>query len=601
MVDRRALEFDCELDTGARPELVAVQAPFESCAATCVQHRAALLGVERAALAEGVDPARMRRARVEHRAAHQRDVVVGAAVELRRHDVSAEECRLVGQLLADAQQPGFVVWCEAVTGLDLDRRDAGGARLGPTLLGERAQQFVVGGAGGVDRRAHSPCFVRTTGHPGGEFVGSITGEHEVRVAVDEARDDAASGGVDAFVGRRCRARTDIDDAVAVEHDVRVADDTGTSGFPDGVIGDEHADPLDDGGGHGDAHRPFEFGGDVDAGVGSVAHDHGAADDHVRDVRRAGGEDDAVEGVGRTGAGGAHRVEPDRAEIGEGADLDAPGVGPAERGVAVGGGGLQQRVAAMAAALAGGESLVEFDRPRFLEQVDERVGVGSEREARAGVAQRPGRCDAVGEVALGRRAHAYGAAVRPEQAPVAVAHMHGVHRRESVTQNTEVGQQRGWCAAVRGEALFVLGGLLGDVAVERHAPLASPCGDGGDGVGIDRPHGVDRGAQPHGGTGEPVAPGGPLRPGERVAVAETALGVVRLEADATGQVAGVEQRDPHARLAGRGDHGLAHGVGVAVRRSARAVVDVVELADGGDPGEGHLGERRRSRAGDSGRV
>ena len=40
-----------------------------------------------------------------------------------------------------------------------------------------------------------------------------------------------------------------------------------------------------------------------------------------------------------------------------------------------------------------------------------------------------------------------------------------------------------------------------------------------------------------------------------------------------------------------DHRRAHRVGIGVRRAARPVVDVVELADQRDAGQRHLGERR----------
>src|SRR5690606_12748579 len=56
----------------------------------------------------------------------------------------------------------------------------------------------------------------------------------------------------------------------------------------------------------------------------------------------------------------------------------------------------------------------------------------------------------------------------------------------------------------------------------------------------------------------------------------------------GEVAGVEEGDADARLGGGRDQGLAHGVGVGVGGAAGGVVQVVELADGGDAGEGHLG-------------
>ena len=72
------------------------------------QHGPALVGVERADFAEGVDPSARRRHGVEHLAAHQVDVVVGAPVELGRHDVRAEERGLGGDGPGDVEQPTFV-------------------------------------------------------------------------------------------------------------------------------------------------------------------------------------------------------------------------------------------------------------------------------------------------------------------------------------------------------------------------------------------------------------------------------------------------------------------------------------------------------------
>ena len=77
MVGRRGAELDAELHAGAGAELVGVDAQPEAGRAAGLEHRARLVGVERAALAEHVDPARVRRARGEHLAADERDVVVG--------------------------------------------------------------------------------------------------------------------------------------------------------------------------------------------------------------------------------------------------------------------------------------------------------------------------------------------------------------------------------------------------------------------------------------------------------------------------------------------------------------------------------------------
>ncbi|GAA3231683.1 hypothetical protein GCM10020256_46550 [Streptomyces thermocoprophilus] len=51
------------------------------------------------------------------------------------------------------------------------------------------------------------------------------------------------------------------------------------------------------------------------------------------------------------------------------------------------------------------------------------------------------------------------------------------------------------AAVGGEAGVVLGGLLGEVDVQRGLPLVGPGGDGGELVGGYGPHRVDRRPDP----------------------------------------------------------------------------------------------------------
>ena len=86
--------------------------------------------------------------------------------------------------------------------------------------------------------------------------------------------------------------------------------------------------------------------------------------------------------------------------------------------------------------------------------------------------------------------------------------------------------------------------------------------------------------------------GPGRPPRSVAVAEPDLRAGQRQhpglVEAAGQVAGVEQGDPQARLGGRLDQGVTHRVRVGVGRPVRLVVQVVELAHAGDPGQRHLG-------------
>ena len=148
------------------------------------------------------------------------------------------------------------------------------------------------------------------------------------------------------------------------------------------------------------------------------------------------------------------------------------------------------------------------------------------------------------------------------------------------------------ASVGLDALLVLGRLLRDVGVQRCAALGGPRRDDRHRRRIDGADGVDRRTDAHAGA---VGQGRcPRRPRQRVAVGEAALRVVGLDADAPVEVARVEQRDPHARLAGGRDQRLAHRVGVGVRGASGAVVEVVELADRTDAGEHHLGERGPSQ-------
>ena len=88
-----------------------------------------------------------------------------------------------------------------------------------------------------------PACVRLPGHARRELVAAIAGEHEMRVAVDETRDHAASPGVDAFVGGRAR-RLDGADALAVDHHRRVAADPERPVAERRVVGDEQPDVVD---------------------------------------------------------------------------------------------------------------------------------------------------------------------------------------------------------------------------------------------------------------------------------------------------------------------------------------------------------------------
>ena len=205
MVGRRAAELDRQLHTGAMSELVGVQPQAEARPAARFEHGTGLVGVERATLAEGVDPTRMRRARGEHLAADQVDVIVRAALELGRHDVRAEEGGLVAQLASDAQRTRLVDDVEPVTGLDLD-----GRRARPAGLGAAATMPVTSSSASVAARV-ADIVVRI---PPASY-----GRPDIRAANSSARSPANTrwlwlstkpgstqrpDGVDSLVGGRRR-------------------------------------------------------------------------------------------------------------------------------------------------------------------------------------------------------------------------------------------------------------------------------------------------------------------------------------------------------------------------------------------------------------
>ena len=278
----------------------------------------------------------------------------------------------------------------------------------------------------------------------------------------------------------------------------------------------------------------------------------------------GREHDRLEQVLAAGAGQPHRIEPHRAQVGQRTRLEPPGLRPAEAGVAVGGGGPQQARRVVVAAHEARQPFVVLHRPRLLEQVDHGVRVGAEGERRSGVAQRPRRADPVGEVALGRRAQAHRRPAGAERVDVGVGEVGRVDGGEALAEQTVPVEQADGCDAVRGDALLVLGRLLGDVAVQRGVALGGPRADDLGRRRIDRPHGVDRGADAGRRRRQPVEVRRAGRPPERIAVAEASLDRIQLDPDAAVQVTGVEQRDANAGRRGGVDQRRAHRVRIVIR-------------------------------------
>ena len=274
----------------------------------------------------------------------------------------------------------------------------------------RGQQLLVGRRpGGRDRHVDAAGRVRRAGHARRELGGAVAGEDEVGVAVDEPRDHARPVDVDALVGGRRPTGADRDDAPVVDHDVGV-DELARRG-----VRDEAADALE----HASSrqHAP-QLAGHVQRRVQPVAHDDAATDHDMAHVgrrrrrtrRRASASSLAVPAV-RTESS-VTVVRSARAP----ASMRPASGQPSARwpcSVAI------RRSAAVSwrPRTQRRQALVELDGPGLLEEVDDGVRVAAERQAGAGVAQGERRADAVGEVALRRRADAARAPRRAEQPDV----------------------------------------------------------------------------------------------------------------------------------------------------------------------------------------
>ena len=89
-----------------------------------------------------------------------------------------------------------------------------------------------------------PASYGAAGHARRELVGTIAGEHEVAVTVDEAGHHAPTGGVDSLIGGRRLTGADRFDEPVDQHDPCVAQLAGGADLELGVVGDQPADVVD---------------------------------------------------------------------------------------------------------------------------------------------------------------------------------------------------------------------------------------------------------------------------------------------------------------------------------------------------------------------
>ena len=223
------------------------------------------------------------------------------------------------------------------------------------------------------------------------------------------------------------------------------------------------------------------------------------------------------------------------------------------------------------ALVRDQALVELDRPHLLEVVDDRVRVGAQGQARAGVGDRRalGRCRRPGRA----RSWGTGSSMRPRRRADRSSGSEtwvkwtAVKRSES---GAAVVQQLDRRPPVRRLARLDLGDLLGDVGMEWGGAIVRPRRDDARRVGIDGAHAVDRraDARPRPRLAErldSLCPGSRAVPSLNRACSDSSGSPI-----AAVQVAGVQERDPDPGLLGGGQERPAHLVRVLVwpRRRGR---------------------------------
>jgi hypothetical protein len=113
--------------------------------------------------------------------------------------VRAEERRLTGELARDAQDARLVGDVEPVAAFRFDGGGPVGTHLCEASSCGEPQSFVGCGAGRSDSRGDAAAGIGLAGHARGELGATLASEHEVRVAVDEARHDCPATCIDALV------------------------------------------------------------------------------------------------------------------------------------------------------------------------------------------------------------------------------------------------------------------------------------------------------------------------------------------------------------------------------------------------------------------
>ena len=492
VIHRGGAELDREPDTRAGAELAGVQPRVEPGGHSGCEDVTGFVDVERAAIAEHIHPAGVRRAGLQHRAGDQVDVGRAVVAELCGNDVRAEECRLVGDGPGDPQRAGLVVDGQPVAALAFEGGDPGAKQFVGEPLDSCEKCRVVGRPCRGYRRRDPARPVGLAAHPRRELGGPFAREHQMRMAVDESGDHAGVGATDSIVGvRRVGAAAHPHDLCAVDHQRRVGDDAQRVAVAvRGVVGDQLTDVGVE---HG--HRAASTGASIRSAMAEASS--ASTSGTVTCLRSTTTARPSTTTSVTSGAAAAKTtfstVAPPPAvriesictatKSARAPTDELTGVRPAEGVMAIVGRGPQQAVGGDGAARAGGEAFVEFDGTGLFEQIDHGVAVGAEAEQSASGEQCGRGPDAVAEVAFGGGAEAH-----PGRRPIKVGdvlgcQVGGVHGRRPRPQCADVAQHCGRRAAVHREALLDFAGLLRGMDVQRntvrsaHSTTAGMCSTG----------------------------------------------------------------------------------------------------------------------------
>ena len=386
MVGARRAEFDRQPHARTRAELVGVDPRAEPGGDAGPQHRRGLVGVERAALAEHVDPAGVRRAAASispHTSAVYASASAPAGTTCApRNVVSAENSRATRSDRSSSATVSpypdlisiVVVPCRSASAVS--RRDVGAqrrrrsaARVAATVVRMPPPVYGAPAIRAANSAARSPANTRCAWEstkPGNTAAPPTSSALSAAGARADGPTQATRSPSETTAPRRaaCRARGRWWSAPRSRSSTNRASRRCTATDRRGQLA---------------AAASGQPGGPT------VAHHHAAVDHHVPHVGRRRREHRLL----RPAAGRAHGVQRDRHQVGPRADRDdarrpaspAPHARPRPTAAHQLGRGEQ-------AAPPGAQPLVQFHPARLLEQVDHGVRVRADAQRAAGVGQRP---------------------------------------------------------------------------------------------------------------------------------------------------------------------------------------------------------------------